>query len=39
LDYYKELVDNFPNSTYLKDAQRFYSESLNQVNKLKKYKI
>jgi outer membrane protein assembly factor BamD len=39
LDYYKELVDNFPNSAFLKDAQRFYSESLNQVNKLKSNKI
>ncbi len=39
LDYYKELVDNFPNSAFLKEAQRFYSESLNQVNKLKSNKI
>ncbi len=39
LDYYKELVDNFPNSPFLKEAQRFYSESLSQVNKLKKNKI
>lgn len=39
LDYYKELVDNFPTSPFLKEAQRFYSESLSQVNKLKKNKI
>lgn len=39
LDYYKELVDNFPNSPFLKEAQRFYSESQNQVNKLKNNKI
>ncbi len=39
LDFYKELVDNFPNSPLLKEAQRFYSESLNQVNKLKNNKI
>jgi outer membrane protein assembly factor BamD len=35
LEFYKELVDNFPNSTFLKEAQRYYSESLSQVNKLK----
>jgi len=39
LDFYKELVDNFPNSPFLKEAQRFYSESLSQVNKLKNNKI
>ena len=39
LEYYQELVDNFPNSPFLKDAQRFYTESLNQVNKLKNNKI
>jgi len=39
VDYYKELVDNFPNSNFLKDAQRYYSESLSQVNKLKSNKI
>jgi outer membrane protein assembly factor BamD len=39
LDYYQELVDNFPNSTFLKEAQRYYSESLDKVNKLKSNKI
>jgi outer membrane protein assembly factor BamD len=39
LDFYKELVDNFPNSSFLKEAQRYYSESLSQVNKLKNNKI
>jgi len=39
VEFYKELVDNFPNSPFLKDAQRFYSESLTQVNKLKNNKI
>ncbi len=32
---YQELVDNFPNSTYLKEAQSMYTDSLNQINKLK----
>jgi outer membrane protein assembly factor BamD len=36
VDYYKELVDNFPNSTYLKDAQKFYSDSLAKINELSK---
>lgn len=35
LDYYKELVDNYPKSEYLKEAQRYYTESLDQLNKLK----
>jgi outer membrane protein assembly factor BamD len=35
VEYYKELVDNFPNSNFLKDAQKMYSESLSQINKLK----
>ncbi|MCC6835658.1 MAG: outer membrane protein assembly factor BamD [Cytophagales bacterium] len=39
LDYYKELVDNFPNSTFLKDAERYYTQSLERVNKLKNNKI
>lgn len=35
VEYYKELVDNFPNSNFLKDAEKMYSESLSQINKLK----
>ena len=35
VDFYKELVDNFPNSTYLKEAQKFYSDSLIKINQLK----
>jgi outer membrane assembly lipoprotein YfiO len=35
LDFYKELVDNYPKSQFLREAQRFYSESISQVNKLK----
>ncbi len=35
LDYYKELVDNYPKSEHLKEAQRYYTESLDQLNKLK----
>jgi len=39
LDFYQELLDNFPNSPFLKEAQRYYVESTNQVNKLKNNKI
>lgn len=39
LDYYKELVDNFPNSAFLKEAERYYTECLDKVNKLKNNKI
>ncbi len=35
VQYYQELVDNFPNSKYLKDAERLYSESITKVNKSK----
>jgi outer membrane protein assembly factor BamD len=35
IDYYKELVDNYPKSEYVKEAERYYSESLDQLNKLK----
>ena len=35
VEYYKELVDTYPKSDYLKEAERYYSESLNQLNKLK----
>jgi outer membrane protein assembly factor BamD len=39
LEFYKELVDNFPDSPFLKQAERYYSESLSQVNKLKPNKV
>jgi outer membrane protein assembly factor BamD len=35
VDYYKELVDNYPKSNFLKEAERYYSDSLEQLNKLK----
>lgn len=35
VEYYKELIDNYPQSQYLKEAQRYYSNSLEQLNKLK----
>ncbi len=35
VEYYKELVDNYPKSEYLKEAERYYSDSLNELNKLK----
>jgi outer membrane protein assembly factor BamD len=39
LTFYQELVDNFPNSPFLKEAQRYYIESRDKVNKLKNNKI
>ncbi|MBS1490210.1 MAG: outer membrane protein assembly factor BamD [Bacteroidetes bacterium] len=35
LDFYQEMLDSFPNSAYLKEAQPYYTASLNQVNLLK----
>jgi outer membrane protein assembly factor BamD len=34
VEFYKNLVDNYPESEYLKDAEKLYSESLDQLNKL-----
>lgn len=33
--YYQELVDSYPSSPFLKDAEKFYSDSLEMINKLK----
>jgi outer membrane protein assembly factor BamD len=35
VDYYKELIDNYPQSGFIKQAERYYSQSLDQLNKLK----
>jgi len=36
--FYQELVDTYPESSYLKDAEKMYSDSLNKINKLKNNK-
>jgi len=35
VNYYQELVDNFPQSSYLKDAEKMYSDCISRINKLK----
>lgn len=35
VEYYRELTDGYPSSTYLKDAESMYTTSLNQINFLK----
>lgn len=35
LEFYKELVDNYPKSNFIREVESYYSDSLNQVNKLK----
>ncbi len=35
VEYHKELVDNFPESKYLKETEKLYSDSLNKLNQLK----
>ncbi len=35
VSFYQELVDNFPQSTFLKEAEKLYTESLDKINKLK----
>jgi outer membrane protein assembly factor BamD len=35
VDSYKELIDKYPNSGFLKDAERFYSESMHKLTQFK----
>jgi outer membrane protein assembly factor BamD len=32
IEYYKEFLDKYPNSKFLKDAEKLYAESLGKVN-------
>jgi hypothetical protein len=32
---YKEFVDRYPQSPFLRDAEKYYSDSLSKINKLK----
>ena len=38
VQFYQELVDNFPNSTFVKEAEKMYTDSLTQIAKLKPLK-
>ncbi len=35
VDHYKEFLDRYPDSNFLKEAEKFYAESLDKVNTLK----
>lgn len=35
IEFYRELVDGYPSSQYLKEAEQMYTRSLNQINFLK----
>lgn len=35
VEFYRELVDSYPTSQYLKEAERYYTTSINQINFLK----
>jgi outer membrane protein assembly factor BamD len=35
VEFYKEFLDRYPNSGFLKDAEKLYAESLDKVNSLK----
>jgi outer membrane protein assembly factor BamD len=35
VDHYKEFVDRYPESKFLKDAEKFYADSLEKINKSK----
>ena len=35
IDYYRDFIDTFPESKYVKDAEQMYVSSLATVNKLK----
>lgn len=34
VEFYQELVDNYPDSDFIKDAERFYSSSLDKLKQL-----
>lgn len=34
IEHYEEFIDSYPGSKYLKDIQSFYSNSINQIEKL-----
>ncbi|MEQ8905950.1 outer membrane protein assembly factor BamD [Ekhidna sp.] len=33
IDYYLTFIDKYPNSKYIKDAEKFYSESIEEITK------
>lgn len=33
IDYYEELVDNYPNSIFIEDAEEFYTKSIEELTK------
>lgn len=35
VEFYQELVDGYPESKYIKDAEKYYSESIAKLNQLK----
>jgi outer membrane protein assembly factor BamD len=35
VDHYKEFLDRYPDSSFLRDAEKLYAESLDKVNSLK----
>jgi len=35
VEYHKELIDNFPESKYLKETEKLYADSLDKLNQLK----
>jgi len=35
VEFYREMIDSYPNSQYLKEAERMYTTSLNQINFIK----
>jgi len=35
IEFYREMIDSYPSSQYLKDAERMYTTSINQINFLK----
>jgi outer membrane protein assembly factor BamD len=35
VDHYQEFLDRYPDSRYLKDAEKLYAESLEKINSSK----
>ena len=36
IDMYEEYIDDYPESTYTREAQKYYDDALNKLEKLQK---
>jgi outer membrane protein assembly factor BamD len=39
IEFYEEFLENYPQSKYLKDMQAYYSDSIDEIEKLTEEKL